>query len=286
MKTWDELVDAAPDGWWWHTKTWADYQVAHAGSTGLCVTVDGGLCPLFFKNGECSMEGEPGPWPLADDAEAMSRLMAKIEDAIRHIGSPRLRFRASPLAAFPPPLPGPGWRDISWSSRVLDLTKSEAELHAGVRKSYRHLINRGRQTWERWDCAGSPEAFHVLWGEVKGHRRALAAEALMSDWLKTGHAKLLGAWRGGRWEAFCYAIIYKRRAYFASAPSLIQGAMHALQWDMILALKAEGVEAYEVGWQARPGDTDKDRTISFFKAGWGGIDRMVQAVERTFSGGD
>ena len=284
--TWHEFVDAAPDGWWWHTKMWADYQVAHAGSTGVCVTVDDGLCPLFFRDGECEMEGEPGPWPLAENPEAMERLLAEVERVARHVGVPRLRFRASPLVLWSAPLPGEGWRDISWVSRVLDLTQSEARLHAGVRKSYRHLINRGRQTWEGWNCAGNPEAFHVLWGEVNGHRRHAEAEVLMSEWLKTGNARLFGAWRGGRWEAFCYVIVYKRRAYYASGPSLVPGAMHALQWDMILGLKTEGVELYELGWQARPGDSEKDRGIARFKAGFGGEDRIVRAVEREFKEAD
>ena len=177
-----------------------------------------------------------------------------------------------------------GGRDISWSSRVLDLRQSETALHAGVRKSYRHLINRGRRRWIIEEIQGPQgEAFHALWTLANGRRRALAAEALMTDWLKQGHALLFGAREGDEWQAFLYAILYKQGAYFASAPSLTRGAMHALQWTAILALKARGVTQYELGWQARPGDTEKDRAISFFKTGFGGEDRIVQAVERDIS---
>ena len=288
---WDAFVDRHRAGWFWHRAEWLAYEVAHAGAENLSFMVwDGdtvfGVVPLLREGTSFSMEGHPLPITLVGSEEARWVMNDEVNRLRLKYGVVQVGWRTCPLTEWViTPWDPQQWRDISWPSRVLDLTQSEAILHAGVRKSYRHLINRGRQTWEWWDCAGSPEAFHLLWAEVNGRQRHPDAERLMSDWLKTGHARLIGAWRGGRWEAFCYALVYKRRAYYASGPALVPNVMHALQWNMILTLKAEGVELYELGWGARPGDSDKDRQISFFKAGFGGEDQIVQAVERVFPGG-
>lgn len=282
---WDACVDRHRAGWFWHRSDWLAYEVAFAGAENLSFMVEDGedlvgAVPLLREGGGFSMEGHPLPLALLGSEKAGRFCNQEVDRLRQKHGITRVAFRTCPLAEWAISAIDPRWRDISWPSRVLDLTQSVETLHAGVRKSYRHLINRGRQTWERWDCAGNPEAFHLLWADVNGHRRHPVAERLMSDWLKTGHAKLLGAWRGGRWEAFCYASVYKNQAYYTSAPSLVKGAMHMLVWDMILALKAEGIERLELGWQARPGDSDKDRGIAQFKAGFGGQDRPVYAVER------
>ena len=105
----------------------------------------------------------------------------------------------------------------------------------------------------------------------------------MMEWLRRpdgARAILLGAERERRLEAALYAFVYKDAAYYGSAPGFVPDAMHALQWRAILVLKTMGVRWYELGWQARPGDSDKDRQISFFKRGFGGVDVAVPAVER------
>mgnify|MGYP001616343513 FL=1 len=148
---WDAFVDEHPGGWWWHRTEWLAYQVAHAGARDASFAVMEGdrfrtICPLLIQpDGRFAMEGYPLPWPLDETGYYPERRVWALPTG-------PISFRGSPLMDYVYPTNGmEDWRDISWPSRVLDLTQSEAELHAGVRKSYPHLINRGRQTWGRRD---------------------------------------------------------------------------------------------------------------------------------------
>ena len=71
---------------------------------------------------------------------------------------------------------------------------------------------------------------------------------------------------------YVYCLIHGAWAYYFSSATLRKNLNHALLWHAMKALKARGVRWLELGWQARAGDTDKDRGISHLKAGLGGVD--------------
>ena len=246
---WNVYVALHRGGWFWHRADWLAYEVAHAGAENLSFGVADrhdllGVCPILREGDRFSMEGHPLPITLIAGTEARDAAEAEVRRLAGKHGIRSMAFRTCPLVEAPNLEGAQGGRDLSWPSRILDLTQSEATLHAGVRKSYRHLINRGYRTWEIVVGAGLAKPFHDLWAEVNGQRRAPAAEALMSEWLTYSHeprAVLIGAERAGRLEGAIYALVYKRAAYYASGPSLMPDVMHMLQWEMIRWLKAMGV---------------------------------------------
>ena len=167
----------------------------------------------------------------------------------------------------------------TWATRILDLTPPEQELWRGVRKSYHAIINKGRR---RYTTTVNPlgieeaRALHYL---AAGHfTRAKRTWDLMGEWLRDGHALLIVATDGGMPNAYAIWITHHGWAYYASGAALVDNVQHAVIWESILALKARGITTVELGWQAKDGDTEKDRGIATFKRGFGGVDAPV--VER------
>jgi lipid II:glycine glycyltransferase (peptidoglycan interpeptide bridge formation enzyme) len=70
---------------------------------------------------------------------------------------------------------------------------------------------------------------------------------------------------------FAYVVRHGDWAYYFNAASVEPNAQHAIQWAMMLWLKAHGVRWYELGWQGAAGN-DKERSIEFFRRGFGGKD--------------
>jgi hypothetical protein len=71
-----------------------------------------------------------------------------------------------------------------------------------------------------------------------------------------------------------YVNIYKRRAYYASGPSVQTNLQHALQWAAMQVLSELRCASYEIGWI-------KDDGISFFKSGFGGETKHVDVLSGT-----
>ena len=73
------------------------------------------------------------------------------------------------------------------------------------------------------------------------------------------------------------AFVYRRRAYYASGPSIRRGVQHAVLWAMSKHLADEGVEAFEIGWTGQPGGSEN---IEFFKRGFGSSRESVVVLSR------
>jgi hypothetical protein len=179
-------------------------------------------------------------------------------------------------------------RRATWGTRVVNLRSSKDVLWRGVRRSYHALINRQKERWVIVPCTpGDMGAFRRLHVAAAGREtRPAASWGLMAEWVGCGHLVVLGArtpawtdppagatdgWvgfvgceRGGAW------------GYYGHSAAVVDDVTHALVWSAMLALKAQGVERFEVGWQGEATD-DKGRAIEFFRRGFGGVD--VPAAE-------
>lgn len=182
----------------------------------------------------------------------------------------------------------------TWLTRVLDLTPDEATLWADVRQSYHALINR----LERDPAFSIREALprevvdivRPLHAAIAGRvTRPRDSWRLQASWVLTGHARCWLALRDGVPVGFLYALTTPPCcAYYFSGGQLERsGVSHALMWHAIGQLKAAGVRWWELGWQDREGDTDKDRAIAFFKRGFGGQDvHLCDVYGRTLDHAD
>jgi hypothetical protein len=181
-----------------------------------------------------------------------------------------------------------------WQTRVVDLSLSEAELWQGIRRSYKALIHKVEREHVigsvSGDCIYSAMKIHEQ--EAGRMTRPFETWTLMGDWVRAGHGLLIGAGvhraveittAGDQWPRFApvglvdmrgyvYCVIHGAWSYYHSGVTREKNLSHAMLWQAMKALKARGVRYLELGWQARAGDTDKDRGISHLKAGMGGYD--------------
>lgn len=285
---WDAFCDESPAAWFWHREAWIRYCLAYADGRDLSFAVvnDGqlvGLCPLIHEKGQFSMGGDPCASPIGTmDVDCIDRL-------VRAYAVKTARFRTSPLTDVHAPhspqalLQAVGYKDISWASRVVDLTHDEGTLWAALRKSYHSLIHRAE---ERLDCHGGFEErwrfaeYAALHQRLHG-RRPYETYALQREWLTTGHAVVYTAWskRTASIVGAAYFNLYKRAAYYGSAAYGEPDVACALIWHAMRDLKAHGVERLEMGWQGHAHD-EKGKGVEQFKRGFGGRDMPLHCVEK------
>lgn len=292
-RAWDAAVDLHPDGWFWHTSRWLDYCLAYCpGATdhSFVVIEDGdpvALVPLVKEGEAFTMGGHPGACPLVfrDSAWPIVERLVSMTGTLLKVGRWAVRWQPRPIP--PPTPPGSQWRNISWPSFVVDLRQDEDALRAGLRKGNRQQVRQlegSHLLCERADAEAVMVA-HRLHRESAGREtRPQRTWDLMAEWAMDGYLlTALGCQRhveaDGPWRGMAMVVRYKQEAYYASGATLDRGLSVGLIWRLMLALKAGGTEAFEVGWGPRPGDTDKERAISVFKAGFGGRALMVPAWE-------
>lgn len=302
---WDSFVEDHRRGWWWHTERWLDYSVVkepEAVDLSFAVIDHGDILavvPLLARDRQGLTDGNPGAAPLTS-GRSVATLRAVHEavqaeiDRLAHLCPlDRVAFRSGRPTASPSK-PGGPWSDISWDTHVLPLKgRKESALYADLRKSYRHLIGRAGRRYQLTvlgaaDPWATFDARTVHIAAAGRETRPGQTWTQMAAWQKQGHVLVALASRLGDEEhkdprGFALVIRWKGHAYFASGATLDPDLAHALQWEVIKALLADGTETYELGWAERPGDDAKANGIAFFKAGFGGQRWRLPAVEKTYS---
>jgi hypothetical protein len=276
------------------------------------------LCPLLEETSragdvELGAGGSAAPAPaFASGLDGVRRrdvaraLFDAIDALVRQCGAGRVSFRDSPLSASfarrvsaGNPFVEHGYLDVSLRTQVIALEATEDELWSAIRKGHRSDIRRAereRQV-EVYDKATlSRTAFaeyRALHAKAAGRvtRPELTFE-LMHEWIRRGDALLIGVRDRDVLVSVALIIVYSAAAYYASGANdpatETPGAAHLVQWRALRELKARGVRRYEIGWQqqiAVPHDvpTPKQRSISFFKHGFGGTTVPLFAGEKYYS---
>ncbi len=276
---WDTFVLAHQDGWWFHTAKWLAYSLAYTpGSVDLSyATVDDqgeltGVVPLVVDpNGDFVNGGQMVSYPLGQ---------AEVVDA-------RLGVVGRPGQLIQGVNPG-------FSTYVVDLRQDLGALWRNLRKSYKPLINGTQRrlsvaTVANATGAGDLSLASVAMDNALAVHVAAAGRQTRSDrtwqlqaqWLANGNAVLCTALAGDKVVGFAYAICWKSWAYYASGASLEDNVSHALVWNLMVATRAAGMAThFEIGHAASEDDDEKDRSIAFFKSGFGGEAWPVAAVIR------
>lgn len=286
--TWDAFCAAHPGAWFLWTSAYLDYQAARGARELSFGIMDAdrlvAICPLFLEERDgvrsFTMEGHPGLWPLGGDDNGFWNPFAIFECLAIRESVTREAYMMSPLGW--PDLPFANRPDTDWHSQIVDLTQSEAALHAGLRKSYTALINKAERTHRIFvDETGDALAgFRVAhWFKAGRFTRPPETWAMQQQWIRDGHALHVCATLAGGLDASAFFIVYKRAACYASAVQLNPNVHHALVWRAMVELKARGVEKLEMGWQGYATD-EKGKQIEFYKRGFGGQAVPIVAVER------
>lgn len=167
------------------------------------------------------------------------------------------------------------WEWWNHQSQVLDL---RTHKWSDVRKSYHSIIHRGQEQLEIQENQ-SIAFFTGVHKCAFGSVRSVETFAIQNDWILSDHAMVISAInRKDEVVAAALWIIYQNCAYYASAPSLEKNTMHAVIWKSLQLLKARGVTLVELG--QIDGETEKEKGIGKFKAGWGGEAKPYTVVRR------
>lgn len=182
-----------------------------------------------------------------------------------------------------------------WETQVVDLASDESDLWRHVRRSYHSLVHAAER---QYVIVTHDRTRPLVFNEARCvcqdlHLRAAGRETrpdaswdLMSEWVQDGHAIVSVAFdTTAEAHGYAYVITHGRWAYFASGVGLVRNLSHALVWRAMLAAKAHGVRWFELGWLERHGDTDKDRGISTFKRGFGGVAMAAAEAPRLWNSG-
>lgn len=190
---------------------------------------------------------------------------------------------------------------VPYYTQIIDLTKSEEALHAGLRKSYTSIINADIKnarvlsyrmgtpitSVKRIVCKYMPD----LHKKVSG-RTTRSAETWETQYCMFVKGEAFATITPGDFNAFALFLHNEHACYYGVGASLPDVNTHALVWKGILHAKSIGCKTMELGeqrlepsahpmqWHAAfpiPDDwpsfeeQEKLRNISKFKAGFGGI---------------
>lgn len=168
----------------------------------------------------------------------------------------------------------PGMIFEEHQSQVIDL-----RMHkwSDVRKSYHSLIHRGQERLlikEESNITPYRLIHQSAFGVVREPRTFIVQQG----WVNNGYAMVVTAEDSEIFAAAALWIIYKECAYYASGPSIIRDAQHAVIWKSLQLLKERGITLVDLG--QIDGDTEKEKNIGKFKAGFGGEAKPFTIVRR------
>lgn len=180
-----------------------------------------------------------------------------------------------------------GYLDSSLATQVIDLTQDESCLLKNMRKGHLAAIKQAEKLLrgEVLDTTSITdpcfEQYRLLHAKAAGRvTRPLATFQMMLEWIKKGAAILSRASLDGKAVGFALISIYKGSAYYSSGcedPEFNHYPIgQFLQWKAMLWMKQHQVRHYEIGLQhfasvPNAMTTEKDKNISLFKRGFGGI---------------
>lgn len=258
-----------------------------------------GLCPLFLeKHGEIksfSLAGGYLPAPLPGLTAGKKRF-GKIEracfDEIDRLageyGAAVARFVVDPVGSnqkynF---LQAYGYLDASLASVVLDMDKDENELRAGLRKSYKALINKGKREFnfeiidhENYDFS-FVDRYRLMHHKAAGRvTRPLKTYEIQGEAIQNDRAALINIKVGDVYAAMGYFIHIGKDVYYGSLATdpdveLPVPTGPSMMWAAIEYYRHRGFKWLDIGIQhfgvqlyATPCDHEID--IGMFKRGFG-----------------
>ncbi|MDQ3554473.1 MAG: aminoacyltransferase, partial [Chloroflexota bacterium] len=287
---WDAFVAAAPAGSFPQLTAWARANAVKGWRVSRVVLESGGgvIGAQILVH-----RMRPSPWsrgyaprgPVVEglDQQAVRDFTASVRAAGR-------RLRLSHLVIDPEIATGhaaeswlerEGWRRIGAiqidRTRLVDLTRTEAELWSGLRSSARWSVNKARRTGYATEDAGEDglddfERMYLETARRVGFEPGAAFRAVYREFAADGAARLLLTRApGGEAVATLVLLTCGQRItefYGASTREGARGrANYLLKWEAIRSSRERGFASYDM-W-----GTDQ-HGLAEFKAGFGGEERQ------------
>lgn len=166
---------------------------------------------------------------------------------------------------------------------VLDITKSEEELLAGMRKSTRYLVKKSQIENLKIDISKDKKYASVLYSLQKetAKRHGFVGfpqklfEIEIEEFAKDDNAQVFICRKGKKVLAVAIIVFYGDSAYYHFSGSTSEFSKipfsYFLQWEIIREAKKRGMKYYNF-WGIAPNDNPKHRFagVTLFKTGFGG----------------
>ena len=306
---------------WRHTRGVLQYQRAYSGDklkqdASFVVKDNGGavaICPMFVERfrgfPEVSWGNGWTPAPcfgqdLTEERQGKIRQLCfeeierlSIEHEVR-----KARFVIDPsIQGGYNYLQRHGFIDTSLSSAVLDLSRTDDDLHAGLRKSYKSIINKARRNFtfvivdhgnpsrELVECYR--EMHHKAAGRVTRPQESFDAQ---HECITMDQGALIGIRNEDGFVAFSYFFHGSLSCYYGSSADdpAYQGDLpleHAIIWAAVEYYKKRGLRFFELGPQhfgpqVYEAPSSKEMSIAFFKRGFGAELRPLFRGVKYYSG--
>lgn len=330
-KRWDEFCLAQDLAWFWHTSlrmrhalgcSFAiksenrSFWIEDGGRMAALVplTVDDHLEPGGGALRRMSYGGGMVPAPVVDAPLGSPRarkllklVFAEIDRIAEESGARVLRMRLalSPARAAQVPchnfLLKHGFLDVSLSTQILPLERSEEELFSGLESNHQRAVKKAQGLLEvvlHDEQSLSPEAFAAFqrfYFKAAGKvTRPPGTFELLYGYLRSGLAVLGEARYQGRSVGYAATIRYKDAAYYlmgaGDAEFDLCPAAHLIHWEIIRYLRRKKTRFYELGIQQygpalHDAPSPKELNISRFKRGFGGLAVPAFMAEKYYDAG-
>ena len=233
-----------------------EYQQAYDGPYEDLSHLYGHLAIAGLKDGKLTGFGRPVL--VFGDKKKAAKSLYEISDDIWYRA-----YEIDEIADFAKFLLEKGYEATPYFTQVIDLSKTEAELHADVRKSYKSLINKKAAV-----VTFVPSAFRLF--ENMHYKAAEGKTRPDKTWdIQWQQIVAEEAFLVMDREAGGFFIYNNHTCYYGVGASLEGANSHALIWEAILYAKELGCKYFEMGEQVFSGD-EKLVNISKFKRGFGG----------------
>lgn len=253
-----------------------EYQQAYDGPySDLSYSVNGTTVIAGLKDSKITGFGRP--------VLAVGKRLKQAAEKLYEI-SDDIWYRAYEIDDFAKFLLEKGYKATPYFTQVIDLSKTVAELHADVRKSYKSLINWGldednahltylnkdppKDAYRHWDRF---RKLHIkISGRETRHKRTWGIQCCQ---LEQEEAFAILSYIDKELVATGFFIYNNNTCYYGVGCSMEGAGTHALIWEAILHAKKLDCKWFEMGEQVFSGD-EKLVNISKFKRGFGGICKM------------
>ena len=305
---WNEIVNENSNASWHYLPKWIKYQRIYCSSKLIkdlsFIIIDDyepvALCPLFLEqnkgNRQFSYASVYQVAPLVKKnifhrkrKRIERNCFEKIDELAREYDVSKAMFILDPLAERYDHniLMEYGYLDTSTSTAIIDLSLNTEDLWSNLRKSFKSLINNGKDKFNIFIMDYNNPDFEIHENYRKLHHktsgrvtRPIETFDLQFDMLKEDNAILIGLQDSNKFIAFSYFLHHKQGVYYASSsdnPDFETDIPleHCIIWTAIEYYKKRDIKYLEIGMQQfghqifdHP--NQKDLNISFFKRGFGG----------------
>jgi hypothetical protein len=167
-----------------------------------------------------------------------------------------------------------------WLTGVVDLADGERGMRRGLRKSFKSLLNWGRQNLEtRILGFADPDralfdSFQAFHGTIAGRTtRPQASWDFMFDWMAAGHGELIVSFLDKEMIGGTMIVDGGSTAGYASGvydrSRFDKPLAHWPLWLAMVRSAERGMKAFDLGGLPLPPEaSDKERSIAYFKRGF------------------